>query len=133
MKRLAGSIALVFLGISTLVQAEVSIIVNPAFDRQLTQAEVTNIFLGKDKSLKALDLQDWGPVKTAFYSQLMKKTEPQMTSYWSGQIFTGKGQPPQSAVDDATMVSNIAANPNMIGYVASDSVTDGVRVLFKLP
>lgn len=133
MKIFTRAIAVVLLSFATLAQAEVAVIVSATVDRQLSQAEVANVFLGKDKSMTALDLQDWGPVKDAFYSQVMKKTEAQMTSYWSGLIFTGKAQPPQSVADDAAAVARIAENANMIGYVASDAVTDKVKVLFTLP
>lgn len=133
MKLFTRFIAIVAFGWATLAQAEVAVIINPAAAKEPSRAEVVNIFLGRDKSLTALDLQQWSAAKDAFYTQVMSKTESQMTSYWSGLIFTGKGQPPQSVADDAAMVSSVAANANMIGYVSADAVTDQVKVLFTLP
>lgn len=133
MKLFTRAIAALAFGFAALAQAEVAVIINPAAAKQPSKAEVVNIFLGRDKSLTALDLQQWSAAKDMFYSQVMSKTEAQMTSYWSGLIFTGKGQPPQSVTDDAAMVSSVAANANMIGYVSADAVTDQVKVLFTLP
>lgn len=133
MKLFTRFIAIVAFGCAALAQAEVAVIINPAAAKEPSRAEVVNIFLGRDKSLTALDLQQWSAAKDAFYTQVMSKTESQMTSYWSGLIFTGKGQPPQSVADDAAMVSSVAANANMIGYVSADAVTDQVKVLFTLP
>jgi ABC-type phosphate transport system substrate-binding protein len=133
MKLFTRFIAIVAFGCAALAQAEVAVIINPAAAKEPSKAEVVNIFLGRDKSLTALDLQQWSAAKDMFYTQVMSKTESQMTSYWSGLIFTGKGQPPQSVADDTAMVSSVAANANAIGYVSADAVTDQVKVLFTLP
>ena len=133
MKLFTRVIAVLAFGFTALAQAEVAVIINPSAAKEPSRAEVVNIFLGRDKSLTALDLQQWSAAKDMFYTQVMSKTESQMTSYWSGLIFTGKGQPPQSVADDAAMVSSVAANANMVGYVSADAVTDQVKVLFTLP
>jgi ABC-type phosphate transport system substrate-binding protein len=133
MKFFTRAVAVLVFGFAALAQAEMAVIVNPAAAKEPSRAEVINIFLGRDKSFTALDLQQWSGAKDMFYSQVMNKTESQMTSYWSGLIFTGKGQPPQSVADDAAMVSSVAADTNRIGYVSADAVTDQVKVLFTLP
>lgn len=114
-------------------QAQVAVIINPAAPKAPTQAEVANIFLGKDKSLKGFDLKGWNSTKEKFYGQVTSKNEAQLKSYWSGLIFTGKGQPLASVADDAAMVAQIAAEANAIGYVDAAAVTPTVKVLFTLP
>lgn len=116
-----------------LAQAEVAVIVNPGAAKAPSQSEVANIFLGKDKSMKGVDLKDWTPVKESFYATVTKKNESQLKSYWSGLIFTGKGQPLASVEDDAAMVTRVAAEADAIGYVDSSAVNDSVKVLFTLP
>ncbi len=113
--------------------ADVAVIINPGAAKAPSQAEVTNIFLGKDKSLKGLDLKGWNSTKELFYSQVTNKNEAQLKSYWSGLIFTGKGQPLTSLDDDAAVVERVASDDSAIGYVNSEAVTDSVRVLFTLP
>lgn len=129
--RALGGLAL--LGVAGLAQAEVSVIVNPGATKAPSQSEVANIFLGKDKSMKGVDLKDWTPTKESFYSAVTNKNESQLKSYWSGLIFTGKGQPMASVADDAAVVAKVAAEADAIGYVDSAAVNDSVKVLFTLP
>lgn len=125
--------ALALLGCATLAQAEVAVIVNPGASAAPTQAQVANIFLGKDKSLKGVDQKDWNPTKEKFYAGVANKNEAQLKSYWSGLVFTGKGQPLPSVAGDAEVVAKVAAEADAIGYVDKAAVTDKVKVLLTLP
>lgn len=121
------------LALTTLAQAEVAVIVNAGATATPSQPDVANIFLGKDKSLAAVDQNDWNATKEKFYSAVANKNESQLKSYWSGLVFTGKGQTLPSVADDAAVVAKVGAEPNAIGYVDKASVTDKVKVLFTLP
>lgn len=116
-----------------LAQAEVVVIVNTQASTAPSQAEVANIFLGKDRSLKGIDQKGWNPTKEKFYGAVTNKNESQLKSYWSGLIFTGKGQPLQSAADDASVVALVGSEANAIGYVDKGAIDDKVKVLFALP
>lgn len=118
---------------STLARAEVAVIVNAGASAAPSQAEVASIFLGKDTSLKALDQKGWNAAKETFYSALTNKNESQLKSYWSGLVFTGKGQPLQSVDDDAAVIAKVGSEANAIGYVDASAVNDKVKVLFTLP
>ncbi|WP_020191869.1 hypothetical protein [Pseudomonas putida] len=118
---------------STLASAEVAVIMNAGASAAPSQAEVANIFLGKDTSLKGLDQKGWNPTKERFYSALTNKNESQLKSYWSGLVFTGKGQPLQSVDDDAAVIAKVGSEANAIGYVDTSAVNDKVKVLFTLP
>ncbi|MBD7975803.1 phosphate ABC transporter substrate-binding protein [Serpens gallinarum] len=115
-----------------IAQADVAVIINPGAAKVPSQAEVANIFLGKDKSLKGFDLKGWNATKETFYAQVTSKNEAQLKSYWSGLIFTGKGQPLATLDDDAAVVARVASDSNAIGYVDSQAVTGSVKVLFTL-
>lgn len=121
------------LALTTLARAEVAVIVSAGSTATPSQSDVSNIFLGKDKSLSAVDQKDWNSTKEKFYSAVASKNESQLKSYWSGLVFTGKGQPLPSVVDDAAVVAKVGAAPDAIGYVDKESVTDKVKVLFTLP
>ncbi|OWJ90202.1 phosphate ABC transporter substrate-binding protein [Pseudomonas sp. A46] len=118
---------------STLARSEVVVIVNAGASAAPTQSEVANIFLGKDTSLKGIDQKGWNPTKEKFYGAVTNKSESQLKSYWSGLIFTGKGQPLQSAADDASVVAMVGDEANAIGYVDKSAINDKVKVLFALP
>ena len=131
MKKLLSALAL--LSCATLAQAEVAVIVNAGANAAPSQADVANIFLGKDKSLKGVDQAAWNPTKEKFYAGVANKNESQLKSYWSGLVFTGKGQPLPTVADDAAVVAKVSAEADAIGYVDAAAVTDKVKVLFKLP
>ena len=134
MKLLTSALsACVLLAAATVAQAEVAVIVNAAATAAPSQSDVANIFLGKDKSLKGVDQKDWNPTKDKFYSAVASKNESQLKSYWSGLVFTGKGQPLPSVADDAAVVAKVGAEADAIGYVDKAAVTDKVKVLFTLP
>ncbi|MBC9248998.1 phosphate ABC transporter substrate-binding protein [Pseudomonas alcaligenes] len=126
-------LAAVSLGAAALAQAEVAVIVNAGASAAPSQADVANIFLGKNKSLKGVDQKDWNPTKEKFYAGVANKNESQLKSYWSGLVFTGKGQPLPSVAGDAEVVAKVAAEADAIGYVDKGAVTDKVKVLFTLP
>lgn len=121
------------LGLAAMAQAEVAVIVNPAAAKTPSQSDVANIFLGKDKSMKGIDQAGWTPAKEAFYAGVTSKNESQLKSYWSGLIFTGRGQPLPSVADDAAVVAKVAAEADAIGYVDASAVNGSVKVLFTLP
>jgi len=131
MKKLLS--ALTLLSCATLAHAEVAVIVNPGAAKAPNQAEVSNIFLGKDKSMKGVDHKDWTPTKDKFYTSVTNKNESQLKSYWSGLVFTGKGQPLPSVGGDADVIAKVAAEADAIGYVDAAAVNDSVKVLFTLP
>jgi len=116
-----------------LAHAEVAVIVAANASVSPSQSEVANIFLGKNNSLKGIDQKGWNPTKEKFYSMLTNKSESQLKSYWSGLVFTGKGQPPQSVDDDASVVATVGSEANRIGYVDKAAVNNKVKVLFTLP
>lgn len=118
---------------SVVAQAEVVVIANPGATKTLSQAEVANIFLGRDKTLSGIDQKDWNPTKEKFYADVTSKNEAQLKSYWSGLVFTGKGQPLPAEAGDSAVVAKVAAEADAIGYVDSAAVNDSVKVLFILP
>lgn len=113
-------------------QAEVAVIVHPESSISLTPAQVTNIYLGLDRSMTPIDLRHWTGTRTHFYQTLVRKNEAQWRSYWATLIFTGKGRPPRGVPDQAAMLGTIAADPRAIGYVDTELLDDRVRVLFIL-
>lgn len=122
-----------FLGMASVAQAEVAVIVNAGASANPSQAEVANIFLGKDKSLKGVDIASWTPTKDKFYGAVASKNEAQLKAYWSGLVFTGKGQPLPTVADEAAVVAKVGAEADAIGYVDKAAVNEKVKVLFTLP
>ena len=84
---------------------------------------MASIFLGKSRQLPdgtkvvPLDQLEGSGLKQEFYAKVVRKTLPQLNSYWSRLIFTGRGQPPFAVSGNSEVLEFIASNPNMIGYV----------------
>lgn len=133
-KILKPALALALLaGTCMSAQAEVAVIVNAAETATPSKADVGRIYLGRSKSLKAFDQSGWNPTKAKFYADVTSKDEGQLKGYWSGLVFTGKGQPLEEVGDEASVVKRVSAEAGTIGYVDSSAVTSGVKVLFTLP
>jgi ABC-type phosphate transport system substrate-binding protein len=126
MHKMLWLVGLFFVGIQSVSSAsgELAIIVNAENHvDEIRLEEVANIFLGKSRELSdgtkvvPLDQVEEDGARLEFYSKVVKKTLPQLNSYWSRLIFTGRGQPPFAVSGDAEVLEFIASNPNMIGYV----------------
>jgi len=101
-----------------------------------SSGDVVKVFLGKKKDLGGVsvvpvDQSEGAGARTDFYSNVVKKSEAQLKSYWSRLIFTGKGQAPQVVGGDADVKGMVASNPNLLGYIDEASVDGTVKVIFK--
>ena len=138
--------SLFFWGIQSASSAsgELAIIVNSSNEiQQVTVDEVANIFLGKSRELPdgtkviPLDQLEQRGLREEFYSKVVRKSLPQLNSYWSRLIFTGRGQPPFAVSGDAEVLEFVSSNPNMIGYVDIKSLQsaqslNNVKVLLTI-
>jgi len=119
------------------VQAEVVVVGNPSVKTTLSSGEVKNLFLGKRQALpdgtkiEVVELNTESPIREEFHSKFTKKTQAQLNSYWTRLVFTGKGKMPKEVSDSKELISMIASNPGLIGYVDSSEVTSDIVVLAK--
>ena len=98
--------------------------------------DMVKVFLGKKKALGGVnvvpvDQAEGTGARTYFYSNVIKKSEAQLKSYWSRLIFTGKGQAPHVVGGNADVKGMVSANPNLLGYIDESAVDASVKVLFK--
>jgi len=115
--------------------AGVDVIVHPSNANAVDAGTIKKIFTGKTKSFgdgtKAIPItqKDGSAVTDEFNSKVVKKSSSQLKAYWSKLVFTGKGTPPKEAANDAEVVSLVASNPNLIGFVASGTASGDVKVV----
>ncbi len=119
--------------------AQLAIIVHPESRvNEISLNELVDLFLGKTRYLAKgeqvvpIDQLEGSPTRDEFYKKVIKKTGPQLNSYWSRMIFSGKGRPPYSVADDEEVLELISVNRNMIGYVALERVTASVKVILVI-
>lgn len=123
------------LSVSLPAFADVAVIVHPSNNASLSAKDVERIFLGKAKSFpggtdaKPLNLVETATARSEFDENIIGRSTAQISAFWSKQIFTGKGMPPDEVGSDAEMLEMVSNNPNAIGYVDSSAVNDSVKVI----
>ncbi len=130
------STALMF-GTLQAAHAETAVVVHPSNGVELTKKQISRIFLGKlrkfpggDKALP-VNLPEGSDLRVHFDRKILKKSPAQIKSYWSIQLFTGKGTPPQQAEDSSEVKALVGENPNLIGFIDASEVDESVRVVFS--
>lgn len=121
--------------LSNVAFAEYVVIVNPANNTTVSKADIENIYLAKTKAFSdgtlaiPLDQEDGTPIRSAFESEIVGKTEAQMKSYWAKLVFTGKAAPIKQMANDQEVMELVAKNPSTIGYVNAESADDTVKII----
>jgi ABC-type phosphate transport system substrate-binding protein len=124
------------IGLSSISNAEVVVIVNPANPvSSMSAAEVTKLFTGSKTSYsdgsKAELVTNKGNVNDEFLSKVLGKTQAQLKATWSRIVFSGNGLEPKTLADNAAVKKFVANNPNGIGYIDASAVDGSVRVVLK--
>lgn len=120
---------------STLLADLVVVVDKQSTLEQLNQREVANIFLSKKTSMKNIgrvypvELNN-SSYKEDFYQKISGKTLPQVNSYWTTLIFTGKGKPPRNMSDFNQLVEELKNNPDSITYLPADKITENMKVVY---
>jgi ABC-type phosphate transport system substrate-binding protein len=123
-------IIVLVLGLSSTARAEdpeFKIIVNPknpiaSIDRTLLR----NAFLKKEslwkggETIRPVGVSSKFSARDRFVRSVLKKTPAQLKTYWTQQIFSGKGVPPPEADSAADVVRYVLAHPGAIGFVPAD-------------
>lgn len=126
-------------GFSGVAQAEVQVIANKAIaDTPLSKAQVSALYLGATRSLPSgkavviVDQESDEDVYSEFYEKIVQKSPQFMKSHWSGIVFSGRGEPPESLLDDEEVVEFVNSNPKAIGYVSGDADIGAAKVLLRI-
>ena len=103
---------------------------------KLDQNAIKNIYLGNQPIINEirvipLDQGYDSPTRIQFYEDVIQLPHNQVISHWSRLIFTGKGQSPIALAGNNSIIDFVKNNPNVIGYIDEDYMTDDVKVLFK--
>jgi len=127
-------------GIALEASAALALIAHPSNKLSGISAEdAAHLFMGKtgefSNGLRANPVHQAGnaPARAKFLKSVLKKTDDELTAYWSKLQFSGKGQPPRELADDAAVKAFVAGNPDAIGYVDGKFVDGSVKVLLIIP
>ena len=122
---------------------ELSFVVISHPDNGITEIEeqrLARIYLGKISSLH--DGTSITPLDHArndfrhmFYWKIAKKRSAQIKAYWTRQVFTGYGFPPNQLSTDKEIIKQVRSTKGSFGYVRPDSLQGEkgvIRVVVKL-
>ena len=115
---------------------ELKVIVNPANPvSEVSRGFLREAFLKKStqwsrgETIRPIDLARKYPIRDRFTRDVVRKTPAQLKSYWSQQIFSGKGVPPPEADTTTSVIAYVLANKGAVGYVPADADTRGAKVV----
>jgi ABC-type phosphate transport system substrate-binding protein len=97
--------------------------------------QVADIFLAQTgrfpdgQEAVALDQPAGTPLRDEFYSKVAAKSPALVKAYWTKMIFTGRGQPPREAPNNAAVRKMVADNPSLIAYVDRSALDASVKVV----
>lgn len=123
---------------SPVVRGEIAVVVAPDSPlQQLTAREVSNIYLGRLKTiagekLLVLDHPMDSALRERFFKQVNGMDLRRLNAYWARLQFSGETQPPLSLDDNPSVLAMVRRNRYAIGYVDASTVDKSVRTLLTL-
>ncbi|MBL3555964.1 MULTISPECIES: substrate-binding domain-containing protein [Marinobacter] len=120
---------------SPIAMAEVVVIGHTAGPDSITQNQVRDIYLNRSQELpdgqkaKAFELPEGNGTRGEFHGKVTGRNDAQLKAFWSQQVFTGRGQPPEEHANAAAMKATVASTPGAIGYIDSADVDSSVKVI----
>lgn len=128
-------ILVIFLLWTAALRAEVAIVVHPDNTANITSKDISQLYLGKTKKFSdgsnavPIGQKTMSGITNHFNEKVLNRTQMQVRAFWSRQVFSGKGTPPQIVPNDEEVIRLISTNPNLIGYIDSSKVSEKVKVV----
>lgn len=111
------------------------VIVNPGISLGSIEAkDLQRIYLGKktlweDGTTIVTVMPKEGTVHDRFIEDYLDRSVQRFATYWRQMVFTGKGVPPRSFVEEIDLVEFVASTPGSMGFASASADTSGVRVI----
>ncbi len=124
--------------ISTLFSDIVVIVNSESKVESLDKNYAKMIFMKKIKRLPSgevlvpLDHNSESDIYNSFYKSVANKNKSRMSKYWAKRIFTGKGEAPEILASDEEVIRKVMNNITSVGYINSESLVDGVKVIYTV-
>ncbi|MEA2118422.1 phosphate ABC transporter substrate-binding protein [Halovibrio sp. HP20-50] len=141
LKRLTAPLVSLLLGAAlTMVnhpaRAEVLVVVSAeAPFTRLTRSDLRDIYLGRRTliasgvQVEPLDQVEGTAARSEFYFHYTGQTPAQIKAHWAKQIFTGRGQPPQTLTNSRAMVERLVSDAKALGYIDPSFLDERLRVV----
>jgi len=116
------------------VFADVIAIVNVNNTSQLSENDISRLFLGKLKQdekgnkIEPVNHKFGSKVRDEFEAKALGKSSKQIKAYWSKRVFSGKGKPPKELLNDQEVIAIVSNNKNTIGYIDANSFNENKNI-----
>ena len=117
-------------------QAPYRIVVNSANPANaVDRAELARLFMKKVSAwpngtpVAAVDLPRTSSVRSAFSHDVHNKDVDSVVAYWATLVYSGREMPPPIRQTDADVLEFVRKTPGAVGYISTDTPTDGVKVI----
>lgn len=116
-------------------KAQVVVIANPSVNASsVSKSDLKKVFTGASGRLSSGShvtpvLLKEGPTHNTFLSAYVEKTPIAILLIWRGLVMSGQGSMPKTFDSEEAMVQYVARTPGSIGYIASATPHDEVKVL----
>lgn len=123
--------------LTTTAVAQISVVVAKSSPHRVSKEEAKNMFLGNQTTwangakVQIADQSD-SDVGKEFYGKYIGKTPNQVKNQWFRLVLAGQGKPVLKCSDDEAVKKAVAADPNVIGFIATKSLDASVKELFKI-
>ena len=127
--------AIVILASASASAGAVKVIANSSVKADSISAdELKNVFLEETSSLRDGShvepvLAKGGAAHEAFVKDYLGKSDAALQTYYRSLVFTGKGSMPKTVGGDAEVAAYVAKTKGAIGYVSSETSTEGAKTL----
>lgn len=127
--------AMVILASASVSAGSVKIIANSSLKADSVSAdELKSVFLEETSSLSDGShvepvLAKGGAAHEAFVKDYLGKSDAALQTYYRSLVFTGKGSMPKTVGTDAEVAAYVAKTKGAIGYVSSETSTEGAKTL----
>lgn len=133
MKTLTLILTIALLCSSSLFAEMVIIVSKESNLSSVKNSDVKKLFTGRSKKIAGERLNPvflkTGAAHDTFLSKVIKRKQSQLDKAWKKLVFTGKAKMPKKLEGDNDVISAIAEDSKLIGYVSKGSVTDDVKVV----
>ncbi|MCA9735105.1 MAG: hypothetical protein H6696_01500 [Deferribacteres bacterium] len=118
-------------------QAQVSVVVDKSSTVKASEKEIKDIFSGTKlrwedgSAIKVVDQPD-AKITADFYKKLLNQPVMKVRLQWTKLVLSGQASAPVKCTSDEAVLKILSEDKNAIGFIASSSVNDKVKVLLKL-
>ena len=125
------------LALPSVSNAQISVIVSKSNSYKINESYIKDIFATANltwpdgKKVLVVD-QSGTDAGTEFYKKTIGKSVNQIRTLWTKLVLSGQATAPRKCDSDTEVMAAVSASAEAIGFIASKSLNDSVKEIFKI-